>query len=1679
MAVFIRKFQDGGVGQSQNNTSSANENADSGSQPSKFNIGNYSIDLNTFSNDLENNFQTFYNIYEGTWTNKEKKEIMREHDLFLKNLRAGNITGIDSAGRFSVLDPAYSGINFNSDSWGRYSYYVKKLADLERTEGINSAKTKKTFTNTSILRDIHNNFFGGTENPDYRSFFDLDEVVTTPDGRKVRGVRNRVNALLDLLNENYISQYTDADESLGGIEGVRARIDRLRTALADGTLNNEDYASAAALGLNLRGLLSTDGNLEFNDSGGFTSDETNNTTNGNQNESAESKLRELAFGKQETADSILNKITNWDSSIDIEYKIPIDPNFKATDYIRKRMRDRNEKENDVATYYRTEFFPKFFENLKTYTPEYLTNNGNATVQTWEGKQKISDYVRKNLTLAIRNKLYNKGSLLTEDISNDLNQIVGTNFWIVPKSLDEDTGTVLLFNPDTGAYKRVSINNRNLKFIPKFGGQPVNLLQAYLLYKGILSAKKGAKLQLGGAVNALDKTQGLTDDEKNAEFASLFGSDSTTTNDKSEETDSNDDTKKKHNSDVIIGGENPSDWETRDYARLVSLGADLVSLAGGYVGLGGGITSTISDIVGDVSDESLTSDDVVKNAAINTAWTVAGLVPGVKLGKVGKTLLKWGPRGVALLNGYGLIADQQTYKALERMFTTGEVTSDDLNLLTQIGRAITGGIGMGKAIKREHIYKKGQVEKIGKKIKVRQEGHNEDFDVELRNSELDEINSIGRSKGQKAANEKLQEILKNKGWKEESVKKTTLKEDIFGEGSGKFDKIKRVNKKIKGEDIYSEPSSKHLEYIHEKYGKWMGLENEGEGLIPSDGIKLGVKGKYNSLKDAVLGGNEYDRYVRSETPETTSKAGSNTPKTTNETGKNNTSTETPESTNKPGDNASKPGEGTGEGNNTPGNEVKPESNTGTPNPKEPQGGEPSKVNVGNESKTGNPEGKEKIDSEKKKNETKKQQGLNKLTEQQRKETKSSSAKQGTDTNARRINKDRKYYYDLAETLPSGKEKLELISYLNSFEGKKRNKGRSYGRFNSDKAEKIIKPLREKGVQLSLFKRGSKLRQIVEYKRGNILKAQPGTKVDWFEEYQRRYPLKQLGNIELKPRNQNADTSVLNRHNDDFTLRNAYTMNDYYIGENSNLVGKDIQSYIDNAETQNFNTLQDLVNQYNSDASLIRGTWDYGSDTVSHNHKANTQRGMSNHNRLFKRMFASRSQSNNNNSLYNIGYQDNIEDIMGTSTWMRRMDQYKSEFDPTKEYKNGLDEEGYLRIHKVKLRNGTEGYVYKKANGDIGILDSNAAERFLNQKPAAPQDDGDTPGNDFDWTSVGSGDSAIGTRKQVDLYKYLPATLAFGRMLGDINATNRRTRDYLGRLQVPLQSPWQFHRQVYGDYGSMMAGKEQAAQIRSQLNSPFTSNANLATLRSLEAERLANEQIQKGRAADNEMIHRTYELSAAEQKENAKRRTDVANVNRGLMAKDAELRAGIIAAADAANHNSLDAWLMNYVEKPIQEEAYKRKAYQEWYDYASMGPMEYDFTNDAYIQDAQRRLDSIPADDPNREKLRADILRDVQDYRAKKAASYRIGQLIKFRRMNPYIIQRVPFDDTGLYHTTGVKTPNYQKGGNINIYGSAVLKAKTKDNDRLIKQILEVIRNHKDLVRGMKTPDYSKYIIRDQR
>jgi hypothetical protein len=185
------------------------------------------------------------------------------------------------------------------------------------------------------------------------------------------------------------------------------------------------------------------------------------------------------------------------------------------------MKTRNEDATFVSNYYRNDFFPKFFENLKTYTPNYLLQNPDTTVSTWQGQQKLSDYIRINLTLAIRNKLYGGGaSLLQDSIYNELNQIVGSNFWTVPGSFDEETGTISLFNPDTGDYKRVSIHNQNLKFISPVDNKPHTLLEDYVYGSGVASAKKGAKLQLGGNINALAQRTD-TDADRNLAFSQLF------------------------------------------------------------------------------------------------------------------------------------------------------------------------------------------------------------------------------------------------------------------------------------------------------------------------------------------------------------------------------------------------------------------------------------------------------------------------------------------------------------------------------------------------------------------------------------------------------------------------------------------------------------------------------------------------------------------------------------------------------------------------------------------------------------------------------------------------------------------------------------------------------------------------------------------------------------------------------------------------------------------------------------------------------------------------------------------------------------------------------------------------------------------------------------------------------
>jgi len=91
-------------------------------------------------------------MYEGTWTEKERREIYKNHDLFLRNLQNGNILGIDENGTFAVANPEQTGIDFSPNSaWKQYSYFVNQVANAEKIQKTSDTTPKRKFTNTSIL----------------------------------------------------------------------------------------------------------------------------------------------------------------------------------------------------------------------------------------------------------------------------------------------------------------------------------------------------------------------------------------------------------------------------------------------------------------------------------------------------------------------------------------------------------------------------------------------------------------------------------------------------------------------------------------------------------------------------------------------------------------------------------------------------------------------------------------------------------------------------------------------------------------------------------------------------------------------------------------------------------------------------------------------------------------------------------------------------------------------------------------------------------------------------------------------------------------------------------------------------------------------------------------------------------------------------------------------------------------------------------------------------------------------------------------------------------------------------------------------------------------------------------------------------------------------------------------
>lgn len=308
-----------------------------------------------------------------------------------------------------------------------------------------------------------------------------------------------------------------------------------------------------------------------------------------------------------------------------------------------------------------------------------------------------------------------------------------------------------------------------------------------------------------------------------------------------------------------------------------------------------------------------------------------------------------------------------------------------------------------------------------------------------------------------------------------------------------------------------------------------------------------------------------------------------------------------------------------------------------------------------------------------------------------------------------------------------------------------------------------------------------------------------------------------------------------------LNEAYTKNNSYTS-NPNLVGQDLQSYYDSSFKGK--SLDDYVSAYNDNAAKIRGYWDQ--------ERTYKQSGAQEHNRLFKNMFGNRSDNSNN--VWNIGYDSNLEDIVGSSTWLRRMDRYEKEFD------NLSDEEKKSRIHKIDLGDGNFGYVYKKANGDIAVWNQPETPATSAIQPSQePSDD---------------------NKQNKSFFSNINPTIAYGLPRAVYaDRMNRRITDLAKESVVPLlKDPFEVHRYTRSDLDAEMQGERNYANLRRLASRPITSDGSLQTATQLQAEVQGQEARTAGKEKSNQVQRQYDELAWQQEKENAANRHETAMFNR---------------------------------------------------------------------------------------------------------------------------------------------------------------------------------------------------------
>lgn len=185
--------------------------------------------------------------------------------------------------------------------------------------------------------------------------------------------------------------------------------------------------------------------------------------------------------------------------------------------------------------------------------------------------------------------------------------------------------------------------------------------------------------------------------------------------KSNETGYGDDIYRKQASEAQMF-EGNGKMSTADALRISTMAQDVASIvasfvpgAGTGVAAGLGVTALGTDLVADVLDPAVSAGEVAKNAAINAGFAGLGLIPGAKMHKVVKNVVKYAPKIITAAAAMGITMDESTQKTFAKLGDgTQKLNREDWRNLSHVLSLVAAGTRGVKGDIARYKVKKGIV-----------------------------------------------------------------------------------------------------------------------------------------------------------------------------------------------------------------------------------------------------------------------------------------------------------------------------------------------------------------------------------------------------------------------------------------------------------------------------------------------------------------------------------------------------------------------------------------------------------------------------------------------------------------------------------------------------------------------------------------------------------------------------------------------------------------------------------------------------------------------------------------------------------------------------------------------------------------------------------------------------------